>query len=271
MTAETSALAEEVAAMRWYQSMALPGGIVTPGDYDMANALARIPFPATLAGKRCLDVGTRDGFWAFEMERRGAAEVVATDLASQAEADLAEPHPPLEAGVRSQLDARNASFELAHRALGSGVRWRALNVYDLSPEAVGRFDFAFIGTLLLHLRSPLDALRAIRGVLGPAGVLMSNNPISLPLTLSRPRWPAADLVMKPGLPYFYVPNARGHVRMVEGAGFRVESATRPYLFRYGPGWERRRVRWRAGSVLQQASQLYGAPHTCVVARPGDSA
>lgn len=59
------------------------------------------------------------------------------------------------------------------------------------PERVGTFDFAFIGSLLLHLRNPVDALNAIRGVLRPGGRLMSNNPISLPLTVERPFWPAA--------------------------------------------------------------------------------
>ena len=40
----------------------------------------RYPVPADLSGLRCLDVGTMDGFWAFEMERRGAASVTAIDL-----------------------------------------------------------------------------------------------------------------------------------------------------------------------------------------------
>ncbi|PWU24508.1 MAG: TIGR04290 family methyltransferase, partial [Candidatus Rokuibacteriota bacterium] len=31
-----------------------------------------MPWPAALSGQRWLDVGTMGGFWAFEMERRGA-------------------------------------------------------------------------------------------------------------------------------------------------------------------------------------------------------
>jgi tRNA (mo5U34)-methyltransferase len=261
-----SALQEQVAALSWYQSIDL-GEVTTPGDYDMGSALRHIPFPESLAGKRCLDVGTRDGFWAFEMERRGAAEVVAIDLTSQAEVDFPLPRPSLTPEVLAALETRNDCFELAHRTLQSGVDWRAVNVYDLDPDVVGLFDFAFIGTLLLHLRNPVDALAAIGGVLHPTGVLMSNNPVSLPLTVHQPKRPSADILMEPNRPFFYVPNVQGHLRMVEAAGFAVQSSTRPYLFRYGEGWETRKVRLKRGGLAGQLIQRLGAPHTCVVAHP----
>ncbi len=267
MTFEGHVLREQVRAIAWYHSIDLGNGVVTPGDYDMSSALRRIPFPASLAGRRCLDVGTRDGFWAFEMERRGAGEVVATDLASQVEVDLPEPRPRLDDEITRHLDRRNDSFALARRALDSSVDWRAVNVYDLAPENVGTFDFAFIGSLLLHLRNPVDALNAIRGVLAPGAKLLSNNPISLPLTIKRPFAPGADILMLPHEPFFYIPNARGHRRMLEGAGFTVESATRPYVLRYGRGWRRPPICARHGALAMQAIQQLGAVHTCVVARP----
>jgi len=260
-------LRERAGEIRWYQSIELPGGLTTPGDYAMADALQRIPFPPALSGLRCLDVGTRDGFWAFEMERRGAAEVLATDLASQSEVDLPEPRPSFDEEHRRELDSRNASFELAREALGSEVEWKPINVYELTPERVGMFDFAFIGSLLLHLRNPADALNAIRGVLLPGGTLMSNNPISLPLTVKCPFSPAADLLMNPNEPYFYLPNARGHIRLLEGAGFDVVSAGRPYILRYGEGWERSAFELRPERAALRAIQLLGAPHTCVVGLP----
>ena len=42
------------------------------GWFDTRAVGPRSRCPTSLAGKRCLDVGTWDGFWAFEMERRGA-------------------------------------------------------------------------------------------------------------------------------------------------------------------------------------------------------
>src|SRR5262249_19921739 len=63
----------------WYHTMELEPGLVTPGWFDLRPIVDRLPWPS-LAGKRCLDIGTYDGFLAFEMERRGATEVVATDV-----------------------------------------------------------------------------------------------------------------------------------------------------------------------------------------------
>jgi hypothetical protein len=61
----------------WYHTIDLPGRGPTPGYFDTRRAPAHVPWPRQLSGGRCLDVGTFDGFWAFEMERRGAFEVVA--------------------------------------------------------------------------------------------------------------------------------------------------------------------------------------------------
>jgi len=50
-------------------------------NFDRGGLAERLPWP-DLRGARCLDIGTADGFWAFEMERRGAADVLATDRPS---------------------------------------------------------------------------------------------------------------------------------------------------------------------------------------------
>src|SRR3712207_6187384 len=79
--AQTGAtLADEIAALDWYHTIEVAPGVETPGWHDCRPIVGEIPFPASLEGKRCLDVGSFDGFWAFEMERRGAAEVVAIDV-----------------------------------------------------------------------------------------------------------------------------------------------------------------------------------------------
>src|SRR5947209_9034765 len=124
-------LQAEVDALEWYHTIELAPGVVTPGWHDTRPIVRQIPFPSSLAGKRCLDVGTFDGFWAFEMERRGAAEVVAIDVNDPQEWDW-----PLDSSdeVIAAIGRRKAGglgFEIARRELGSSVRRIERSVYEL--------------------------------------------------------------------------------------------------------------------------------------------
>ena len=65
----------------WWHSFELPDGSLIEGVSDLAaqkRRLAQFPIPDDLRGKRVLDVGAWDGWFSFEMERRGA-EVTAID------------------------------------------------------------------------------------------------------------------------------------------------------------------------------------------------
>ena len=218
--------------MAWYHTIELPGGIVTPGRWDTRHALRKVPFPDSLAGCRCLDVGTYDGFWAFEMEKRGAAEVVAIDLAEAASWDWPDPVPGELLMQWERSKAGNRPFEIAREALASKVEHVELSVYELAPESLGHFDFVFIGSLLLHLRDPVRALRAIRGIL--RGELLSADQIALGLSLLQPRVPAANLAGT-AAPHWWTPNLAAHRRLVEAAGFEVKATGGPYFLRPGPG------------------------------------
>ena len=59
------------AAGPWYHTLDLGSGVVTEGMFDLRPVVDRYGLPARMDGMRALDVGTWDGFWAFEMERRG--------------------------------------------------------------------------------------------------------------------------------------------------------------------------------------------------------
>src|SRR5204862_6898705 len=110
-----------VEALRWYHTIDLPGGVVTPGEYDLRGIVDRLPWPDSLAGMRCLDVGSRDGFYAFEMERRGAAEVVSLEVDDPSAYHLPEPGPG--AGAAAAVgEAGRCAFEAARGARGSRVR-----------------------------------------------------------------------------------------------------------------------------------------------------
>lgn len=162
---------DRVSKIGWYHTIDLGNGIVTPGFIDNRPTMHRFGLPEDMTGLRCLDIGTYDGFWAFEFERRGASEVIAIDVDSPAEYDVPRLHRQkiLEEAnlkddeLRSHWDEKGAhvgiqfpgdGFRLAKEILNSKVERKALNVYDLSPEKVGKFDVILISQLLLRLRDP---------------------------------------------------------------------------------------------------------------------
>jgi len=268
--AESSAdlpLAALVAESDWYQSMRLPGGIVTPGNFDTLSELERVPLPRSLEGRRCLDVGTADGFWAFEMERRGASEVLAIDLRDPLRMDWPGPPKTIDEmrSIMGPALGRHRGFEIAHEALGSSVQWRQLSVYDLTPETVGQFDFIFIGSLLVHLRDPVGALTAIRRVLG--GEMISVDALSPLLTLLHPTQPIARLEAA-GWPIWWVLNLAAYRRMFDAAGLEVLEKGRPFLLKPGPslGTLKRSHRPLVQRFQQAAVAQVGILHAWVRAR-----
>lgn len=257
-------LAAAVEAISWYHTLELPGGVVTPGEYDTRVAARKVALPADMQGLRCLDVGTHDGFWAFEMERRGASEVVAIDLDDPRRVDFSDPVPDLPAEAIEERSARPRAFAYAHRALSSRVQRHDLSVYDLAGAGLGSFDFAFLGTLLLHLREPLLALSAIREVLAPGGRLLVNDAVSLRMTLRHPRTPVHTLALLPGKPFWWLPNARGLRRYLEKTGFEVLASGGPYLVPRGSGYARPPLPRTPTNFIWRQIHQRGMPHAWVL-------
>jgi tRNA (mo5U34)-methyltransferase len=184
-----------------------------------------MPWPGPLAGLRCLDIGTMDGFWAFEMERRGAAEVVATDLPHSGESD---------AFGREQRrgHARGETFAVAAELLGSKVEYRHANVYDLDPDELGgTFDLVFMGYVLQMLRDPLRGLDAVRRVC--RGSLIVLDTLSGPLSLLPS--PIARLDARSDGREWFVFNRRGLLKALDLARFDVEAKSPIVRDRAGPG------------------------------------
>ncbi len=174
----------EVKTIEWYHSIPLAPGIVTPGQFDHNPELHRYPVPASLAGKRVLEIAAYDGFWSFLMEQRGAAESYAIDIGKVGDFDM----PP---GLRATLDPAflnkitGDGFSLAHRALKSKVDRVAMSVYDLDENSLGQFDFVFMSDLLVHIMNPIRALQNIRkATRGEAVFVESFNPL-MPGTVVR--------------------------------------------------------------------------------------
>jgi tRNA (mo5U34)-methyltransferase len=199
-------------------------GVVTPGFWDLRKVSARMPWPQSgdLHGLRCLDVGTTDGFWAFDMEGRGASEVVAIDLLQPTDRDV--PHD-VRRGRRPPPDGlpdvggRGRTFGTAARLLGSRARLVDLDLFDLDPAVHGHFDLVFMGYVAELLRDPIGAFEAVRRVC--RGWLIVLDDVSLPLSLL-PR-PLARVAARPGYSEWFVFNRAGFRRALDVAGFAVEA------------------------------------------------
>jgi tRNA (mo5U34)-methyltransferase len=235
---------------------------------DLRPVVERMPWP-DVRGKRCLDVGTYDGFLAFELERRGAASVVATDISDHSQWDW--PRAIRDRGAEylaAVAGEKGRGFDLARSALGSAVEKREISVYELSPEAVGEFDVVVCGSLMLHLKDPVRALEAIRSVC--RGSFLSAEQIDPFLTLVSPRRPATWF-RAGNQTQWQIPNVAGLRALVESAGFRVERSVRPYAVPFGAGYPRDGIRGvRAVTHMALTGVVTrgrGVPHAAVLASP----
>ena len=123
----------------WWHSFELSDGTLIQGVCDLAglkDRIAQFPIPQDLRGKRVLDIGAWDGWFSFEMERRGA-QVLAID------------------------NWDNPRFHQARTLMNSQVEYRQMDIYELTPERVGYFDIVLFMGVLYHLKHPLLALERV--------------------------------------------------------------------------------------------------------------
>ncbi|HEV7807748.1 MAG TPA: DUF1698 domain-containing protein [Solirubrobacteraceae bacterium] len=145
---DPATIAERVRAHRWFHSIDLGNGIVTPGVDESAKKLVALDLPADLRGRTVLDVGSWDGFFAFEAERRGASRVMATDSYSWDGPGWGD----------------KTGFELVREVLGARVEDKNIDVLELSPEAVGEWDVVLCLGVLYHMRDPMLMLERVASV-----------------------------------------------------------------------------------------------------------
>ncbi len=146
----------------YYHTIELPDGLHT-GPWDCRAVtevyLGRVPFDR----KTVLEVGPANGYFTFEMERRGAS-VVCLDLGQNCAWDLVpSPHGDvagLEKAVRSTLARIEAAFWLAHSAVGSKAQLVYGTVYE-APRLVAPRQIGVLCNVLQHIRDPLGGLMAV--------------------------------------------------------------------------------------------------------------
>lgn len=254
----------------WYHTIDVAPGVTTKGWFDLRPIVDQMPWP-DVRGKRCLDIGTFDGYLAFEMERRGASEVVAVDVEDHRLWDWPPDHRAgdLRHDPAFSGPPKGDGFRLAAKLMGSRVSWRPINIYDLDPDEVGLFDVVVCGSLMLHLRDPVRALEAVRSVTG--GVFMSSEQIELALTVLGRGKPLFTLNGSGANCQWFNFNAAGHDRLVYAAGFEIERSSQPYNVRFNhhPRHQRTlRNRLKTVGIRRlTGSTADGVLHRAVLARP----
>jgi tRNA (mo5U34)-methyltransferase len=224
-------LLEQASEHSWYHTIPIAPGVVTDGWFDLRPYLPLYGLPERMEGMRALDVGTWDGFWAFEMERRGA-EVVALDVDDQSQLDWP---PRLRPKTFPPVEERGAGFRLAHRILGSSVERITCNLYEATPEQLGEFDVVLCGSVLVHLRDQLLALERIAGLC--RGTFISAEAYErlagpIPVSRFRANW---------DWDVFWLPSARTWRRMIWTAGFETVKRRGTFRMRSKDGFSVRHI------------------------------
>jgi tRNA (mo5U34)-methyltransferase len=204
----------------WFQRLELDAGLVTPGWNDpRTEKLPYFGLPEDLTGKRVLDIGCSEGFFAFEAERRGAKEVVAIDSMPES--------------IRR--------FNLCRTALGSRANAYLCNVYDLSPRTLGTFDLVLFYGVFYHLRHPQLALEKVLSVC--TGVLLFQSFVEEraglgqePMGVFHPHGMMSGAKKEMWDPtVFWIFNGAGARALIEAVGFRspetLSSHPNPFVVR----------------------------------------
>ena len=105
--------------------------------------------------KRVLDIGCRDGLFSFEAEKLGASEVI---------------------GIDNNISKGAVEFLIPF--FKSNIKMYEENLFNLTPELYGLFDIVLFPGTLYHLRYPFWALKIVRNILKPKGVMILETAIS---------------------------------------------------------------------------------------------
>lgn len=174
--------------INWWHTIDLLDGRHTPGRIQPKYEWPKLQVP-DLAGKSVIDIGTWDGYYAFECEARGAEWVTATD------------------SYMWHMDTGRRGFDYAHKARRSKVEAIDVDVLELSHKTVGTFDVVLFLGVLYHMRHPLLAIEKAASVMGQDAVLILETYLSeTPLSPTRPALEFPDPTNR-GSDAFFGPNA----------------------------------------------------------------
>lgn len=145
---------EAIKGLDWWHTIELPDGTVTPGkvDYRDPEKARRFQLPKDLTGKRVLDLGTFDGYWAIEAKKRGA-DVTA--------ADRWMPSIPT---VKIALDAYDIPYYCTTNLDSTAINFPSPNILA--------YDLVLYYGILYHQKNPWGGLKYCYDRLKDGGTLL---------------------------------------------------------------------------------------------------
>src|SRR5947207_225213 len=115
-----------------YHKYEIEPGLFTPGNHleiEPKRCLDELGVPRDLSGLRALDIGTWDGPYTFELERRGA-QVTALDI----------------------QDPDITVFNAVKQIKNSSAMYIRGGIYDAHPETLGTYDLILFVGVYYHLK-----------------------------------------------------------------------------------------------------------------------
>ncbi len=248
---ELRALAESVPY--WWHSIDL-GGVATKGvrsAKSLKRQLRSLRLP-DLHGKSVLDIGTYDGYFAFEAERAGARRVVALDhwvWSLDLPAHIAYWEQCKKRDVvpdrydetphwRPQELPGKRAYDVAHAALGSRVETCVADFMKMDLSVLGTFDVVLYLGVLYHMMNPLEALSRVASVTDGLAVIETE-------AITRCRFRKVALCeffesneLNDDGSNWWAPNARALTGMCRAGGFervQIAKGPRPFVVRSGIG------------------------------------
>ncbi len=203
---------DQASQIKWFHSIDLGNGSITPGVIDNQKILERISLPTDLTDRTVLDIGAWDGFYSFEAERRGAKRVLATDHFCWS----------------GEGWGTKDGFNLAHRILESEVESLDIDIDEINSERLGKFDVVFFLGVLYHLRHPIQALERVADVTADLLILETAADLT---QLKRPAlafYQGSELDGDPT--NWFGPNEPAIHAMLKAVGFRdIQTVYRPRM------------------------------------------
>lgn len=156
---EPCELQEKVNRLEWMHCIDLGGGVVTPGKWERNPGISAAFEAIDFQGKSVLDVGTCNGLWSFEAEKRGASEVLSVDYLTHVDYWC------------------SPAYRFAHSTLKSKAQYNPdLSAYQI--DSLQRtFDIIVFCGLYYHLKHPLLAFAKARKVLKTGGYIVIEGPV----------------------------------------------------------------------------------------------